>query len=100
METKIIVISTEEFAEMLHPISNQLKNIEAFFLGENQKSDKVYSDKEAAFFLKCSTKKLQSLRNKRMIGFIRENGGRKILYKHDHLLDYLESHELKIKGRK
>lgn len=97
MDNKVIVISSGEFSEFLQPILQRLEKMEAFLYKKDTKSNAVFSDAEAAEFLKCSTKKLQSLRNDREIGFIRENGGRKILYKLEHLLEYLENHELKRK---
>ena len=48
-------------------------------------------------FLKISKKKLQQLRNSRKIGFVRENGGRRIVYKHGHLMEYISANELKKK---
>jgi excisionase family DNA binding protein len=73
----------------------KLEKLEAYLYKKESKNNPVYSDAEAAEFLKCSTKKLQNLRNAREIGFIRENGGRKILYKHEHLMEYLMKNELK-----
>ncbi len=75
----------------------RLEKMEAYLYKKDTQINAVYSDAEAAEFLKCSTKKLQSLRNSRAIGFIRENGGRKILYKLEHLLEYLGSNEMKKK---
>jgi hypothetical protein len=97
MDNKVIVISPDEFTQFLQPILQRLEKMETYLYKNDSKNNSVYSDKEAAIFLKCSTKKLQNLRNKREIGFIRENGGRKILYKHEHLMEYLENHELKKK---
>lgn len=97
MDNKVIVISPGEFITLLDPILQRLDKMESFLYQENTKTNAVYSDAEAAEFLKCSTKKLQNLRNAREIGFIRENGGRKILYKYEHLMEYLENHELKKK---
>ena len=97
MDNKVIVISSEEFTQFLQPILQKLEKIEAYLSTNNARGHPVFSDAEAAEFLKCSKKKLQGLRNKREIGFIRENGGRKILYKHEHLTEYLENHELKKK---
>lgn len=97
MENKIIVISPTELSQFLHPLLQKLEKIEAHLSGNSSKNKTVFSDAEAADFLKCSKKKLQNLRNSREIGFIRENGGRKILYKYEHLIEYLEKHELKKK---
>jgi excisionase family DNA binding protein len=97
MDNKVIVISSPEFIEFLRPILERLGKIEAHLSKNNSKNTAVFSDAEAAEFLKCSTKKLQNLRNTREIGFIRENGGRKILYKYEHLMEYLEKNELKKK---
>jgi excisionase family DNA binding protein len=95
MDNNIIILSQSQFSEYLKPILQKLEQMEAHLSKGNAKNNTVYSDAEAAEFLKCSTKKLQNLRNAREIGFIRENGGRKILYKHEHLMEYLENHELK-----
>jgi len=95
MDNKVIVISPLEFSEFLQPILQKLEKMEALLLNKSSDNKAIYSDAEAAKFLKCSTKKLQSLRNAREIGFIRENGGRKILYKHEHLMEYLLKNELK-----
>lgn len=65
--------------------------------GNSPVAKKIYSDVEAAEYLRMSIKKLQLLRNARKIGYIREDGGRKILYRHEHLLEYLLEHELKKK---
>ena len=97
MENKVIVISPNEFSAFLQPILQRLEKMEAYLYRKDSNNKAVFSDAEAAEFLKCSTKKLQNLRNNREIGFIRENGGRKILYKLEHLLEYLESNELKKK---
>lgn len=97
MDNKVIVISAGELSQFLQPIMQRLEKIEAFLYKKDTKSNAIFSDVEAAEFLKCSTKKLQNLRNAREIGFIRENGGRKILYRLEHLLEYLENHELKKK---
>jgi mannose/fructose-specific phosphotransferase system component IIA len=97
MENKVLVISASDLVEYLQPILQKMEKMEAILLqkGGNQKA--IFSDSEAAEFLNCSTKKLQSLRNTRAIGFIRENGGRKILYKIQHLMEYLENNEFKRK---
>lgn len=97
MDNKVIVISSNEFTEFLSPIMERLEKMEAYLYKKDTQKNAVYSDAEAAEFLKCSTKKLQNLRNTREIGFIRENGGRKILYKYEHLMEYLEKNELKKK---
>ena len=97
MENKVILISPGELTQFLQPILQRMEKIEAYLYANNARGHPVYSDAEAAEFLKCSKKKLQNLRNAREIGFIRENGGRKILYKHEHLMEYLENHELKKK---
>ena len=98
MENKVIVISSpQDFSEFIQPILQKLEKMEALLLNKNGDHKAVFSDAEAAKFLKCSTKKLQGLRNSREIGFIRENGGRKILYKYEHLQEYLEKNELKKK---
>lgn len=97
MDNKVIVITPAELLEYLQPILLKVENLEAILLKKGGNSKAVFSDTEAAEFLKCSTKKLQSLRNSREIGFIRENGGRKILYKFEHLLEYLGSNEMKKK---
>ena len=97
MESKVIVITPQELIQYLEPIIERLDKIQSYFLKGQTESKSVYSEAEAAEYLKCSTKKLQGLRNNREIGFVRENGGRKILYKHEHLIQYLEQHELKKK---
>lgn len=97
MENKVLVISAAELIEYLQPILQKMEKMEAYLYKKDTQKNAVYSDAEAAEFLKCSTKKLQNLRNAREIGFIRENGGRKILYRLEHLLEYLENHELKKK---
>ena len=97
MENKVLVISAAELIEYLQPILQKVEKMEALLLRKDGYQKAVFSDAEAAEFLKCSTKKLQSLRNSRAIGFIRENGGRKILYKLEHLLEYLGSNEMKKK---
>ena len=79
------------------PILVKMEKMEALLLKKDGSPKAVFSDSEAAEFLHCSTKKLQVLRNSREIGFIRENGGRKILYKMEHLMEYLENNELKRK---
>ena len=96
-------LNSAEYEHILSHSSSSLeqnwfrKNLEAILLKKGGNSKAVFSDIEAAEFLKCSTKKLQQLRNAREIGFVRENGGRKILYKYEHLIEYLENHELKKK---
>lgn len=97
MDNKMIIIPTTELLEYLQPILQKMEKMESYLYKRDTQKNAVYSDAEAAQFLKCSTKKLQNLRNAREIGFIRENGGRKILYKHEHLMEYLENHELKKK---
>ncbi len=92
-----ILISVDEIAEHFKPIFDRMERME-----ENQAkllsiSNSVFSDKEAAIFLRMSVKKLQSLRNAREIGFVREPYGRKISYKLSHLLDYLNKNEIKAK---
>ena len=92
-----VLISLNEACELLEPINKRLEVIE-----ENQRklllnSNKVFSDKEASDFLRMSCKKLQTLRNNRKIGFVREPYGRKISYKLQHLLDFLNSNEIKAK---
>ena len=97
MDNKVLVITPAELLEYLQPILIKMEKMEALLLKRDGNQKAVFSDAEAAEFLKCSTKKLQGLRNSRAIGFIRENGGRKILYKLEHLLEYLGSNELKKK---
>lgn len=96
-ENKIIVFSEEAFSKFLDPIIQKLEKLEEHLYKRELKNDLVYSDKEASVFLKVSQKKLQQLRNAREIGFIRQNGGRRILYKHQHLMEYLSSNEMKKK---
>jgi hypothetical protein len=99
MENKVLVISAAELIEHLQPILLKIEKMEALLQIRNSSQKATFSDSEAAEFLHCSTKKLQTLRNSRKIGFIRENGGRKILYKAEHLIEYLESNELKRKNK-
>ena len=97
-DNKVIVISASELIEeYLQPILERMQKMEAILLKKDDSHKAIFSDSEAAIFLNCSTKKLQSLRNSRAIGFIRENGGRKILYKIQHLMEYLENNEFKKK---
>ena len=95
MESKIIVISHSELVQYLLPIVSKLEKIEAYMSGEKNKNEAIYNDTDASHFLKVSKKKLQQLRNSRRIGFVRENDGRRILYKHEHLMEYLQTNELK-----
>jgi hypothetical protein len=97
METKVIVISPTELSDFLQPILQRLEKIEAYLTQKDTNSQRVFTEAEAAEFLKCSTKKLQNLRNCRKIGYIRENDGRKILYTIEHVLEYLAINELKRK---
>jgi|JI10StandDraft_1071094.scaffolds.fasta_scaffold67698_6 predicted subunit of tRNA(5-methylaminomethyl-2-thiouridylate) methyltransferase len=94
---KVIVISVEEFLNILNPLFQRLDHFESLLSQKFSIVNSTYSDAEAAKYLNMSTKKLQHLRNARKIGFIREDGGRKITYKHEHLLEYLASNELKKK---
>lgn len=97
-ESKIIVISEAAFvSSFLQPIQKRFEYLEDLLLKISTSKESVYSDKAAAAFLKMSTKKLQHLRNERKISFIREDGGRKVTYKHEHLLAYLAQHEFKTK---
>lgn len=97
MENKVIVISTTELAEFLQPIMQKLDKMETQLSQNSSVPQKTFSDMEASRFLKVSKKKLQQLRNDRKIGFIRENDGRRILYRYEHLMEYLQSNELKKK---
>lgn len=91
-----ILISLDETSKLLQPILHRLEKIEeAQKLQSN--SHRIFSDKEAAVFLRMSVKMLQTLRNKRMIGFVRHEYGRKILYTLEHLMDYLKRNEIKAK---
>ena len=94
---KVIVTSEAEFLNFLNPLLQRLDKIEAMLYKGSDNSNSTYTDAEAAKFLKMSTKKLQHLRNERKIGFIREDGGRKITYKHEHLMEYQTANELKKK---
>ena len=87
MENKVIVISESEFFGFLNPLIQRLDKMETLLLKNDMKNMPIYSELEASKYLKVSTKKLQLLRNARKIGFIREDGGRKISYKHEHLMD-------------
>lgn len=97
MDSKVIVISSSELTEFLRPIMERLEKMEARLSQNSSVTQSTYSDLEASLFLKVSTKKLQQLRNDRKIGFIREDDGRRILYTHQHLMEYLQSNELKKK---
>jgi|GEM_PF-5104923 len=97
MESKVILITPGELTLFLQPIITRLDKMQEYFTNSDTKTKVVYSETEAAAYLKCSKKKLQGLRSRREIGFVRENTGRKILYKHEHLVQYLEQHELKKK---
>lgn len=97
MANEIIIISLEHFSEYINPILEKLERIEEFLSRNGPACQSTYSDLEASLFLKVSTKKLQQLRNDRKIGFIREDDGRRILYTHQHLMEYLQSNELKKK---
>lgn len=92
-----VLITLNEASEFIQPILNRLKAIEETQSKNHSTLDKVFSDKEAAFFLRVSTKKLQTLRNKREIGFVREPYGRKISYLYSHLMAYLKKNEIKAK---
>ena len=83
MERKIIVISVEEFLYFLHPLSQRLEKIEKLLSTKSNSIESIYTDTQAAKFLKMSTKKLQHLRNARKSGFIHVDGGRKIAYTHE-----------------
>lgn len=94
----LVVNDINDLQEILKPICQKLDFIiQQMQSGNSAIQKKIYSDEEAAEYLRMSVKKLQLLRNNRKIGFIRENGGRKILYRHEHLLEYLAEHELKKK---
>lgn len=97
MANNIVLLTSENFSEYIAPLLKKLELIENYLFTNNSVNQRTYSDSEASIYLKISKKKLQSLRNARKIGFIRENGGRRIIYKHDHLVEYLASHELKKK---
>ncbi len=94
---KVIVISVEEFLSILNPLFQRIDHFESLLSQKSSTVNSIYSDADAAKYLNMSTKKLQHLRNSRKIGFIREDGGRKITYKHEHILEYLEANELKKK---
>lgn len=97
MENRVIVISESAFFNFLNPVLQRLEKIEAILSKSTDTINSTYSEADASKFLNVSSKKLQQLRNARKIGFIREDGGRKILYKHEHLMEYLNQHELKKK---
>ncbi len=92
-----LLVSLNEVTEILQPILSRLEKMEENQAKLQSNSNRVFSDQEAATFLRMSTKKLQNLRNKRMIGFVRQEYGRKILYTLEHLLDYLKRNEIKAK---
>ncbi len=95
---KVIVIGATEFLNLLEPLFYRLDKMESIMLNTGASGRSlIYSEFEASKFLKVSTKKLQLLRNARKISFIREDGGRRVLYKSEHLLEYLDKHELKRK---
>ncbi len=91
-----ILISVEEISEHFKPLFGRLEKLEKDF-SLQVVSDRVFSEKEASEFLKISTKKLQTLRNKREITFIREFMGRKVLYRYSHLIAFLQKNEIKAK---
>lgn len=92
-----LLIALDEAPEFFLPLTNRMDRIEKALSEFQQSREKVYSDTEAARFLNMSKKKLQSLRNTRQIGFIREECGRKISYLHEHLIEYLLKNEIKAK---
>lgn len=94
----ILLNDKDDLENFLKPIYQKLDFIiQQMMDGNSPIQKKIYSDVEAAEYLRMSVKKLQLLRNSRKIGFVREGGGRKILYRHEHLLEYLAEHELKKK---
>jgi excisionase family DNA binding protein len=94
----IIIIKQEELNRLLKPLIDKVDNLAKSFENAKAISNKaIYSEAEAARFLSCSTKKLQQLRNNHDIGFVRQKNGRKVLYRYEHLMEYLASHELKKK---
>jgi hypothetical protein len=95
--SKVLIGSIAEFQELLEPLTNQLHSIIENLSLDRKNSAAVFTDSEAAKFLKMSKKKLQNLRNSRKIGFVREDEGRKISYHYDHLMDYLKRNEIKPK---
>ena len=95
METKVIVISPDALSLLFQPILDKIENIEKILSGKQSEKTAVYTDEQASQFLKISKKKLQQLRNSREIGFVRQNRGRRILYRHEHLMEYLQGNELK-----
>ena len=97
MTNNIIVLTPENFSEYIQPILKKLDLIEGYMAKNTPVNQTTYNDLEASRFLKVSKKKLQQLRNDRKIGFIREDDGRRILYTHEHLMEYLQSNELKKK---
>ncbi len=92
-----VLITLNEASEFLQPILNRLEKIEENQSKLQSNSNRIFSDKEAADFLRMSVKTLQTLRNKRLIGFVRQEYGRKILYTLDHLIEYLKRNEIKAK---
>ncbi len=94
---KILVLSVDDAPDLFEPFIKRIETLEAEHKKYKQTTLGVYTDAEAARFLKVSKKKLQTLRNTSKIGFCREEYGRKITYKLQHLTDYLERNEFKPK---
>lgn len=92
-----LLVSVEELTEEFKPLINRLEKVEEIQIKLLSNFNAVFSDKEAAAYLKVSRKKLQTLRNKREISFVREFMGRKVTYTLAHLLDYLKKNEIKAK---
>ena len=95
---KIVVSDIRDIEQLLKPINQKLDTIiEYFRAGDSSIAKKVYNNAEAVEYLKISVKKLQNLRNGQQIGFVRGNGERRVLLKHEHLVKYLLANELKRK---
>ena len=96
-DTRYFMVSEDVLSGIKELIATRLDKIEKLISGQVAITAPTYSDAEASKFLKISKKKLQQLRNSRKIGFVRENGGRRIVYKHGHLMEYISANELKKK---
>ena len=95
LDKRIIDLTLGDVVGYLEPMLRRIEKAQENLSGMEYGKDKVYSDTEASQFLKVSKKKLQNLRNALKIAFIRENDGRRILYKHEHLMEYLKNNEIK-----
>ncbi|MCH8904348.1 MAG: helix-turn-helix domain-containing protein [Bacteroidetes bacterium] len=92
MQVNLELLTVEQYNELLKELGDIKDAISQ--IPNNSEKD-VYTEKEVRSLLDVSAKTLQNYRNSGKIGFVKIKDARKILYKKEHISEFLNKNEFK-----